>query len=77
MGVFKIDVDQLEWLGGVKDDPQDLCLHGHVTVQIGENLLVRKKPFHLLTISRRCSVSRIKWKTTINPVCPRFCRSMK
>ena len=35
MGMFKIDVDEFEWIGGAKDDPQDLCLHGHVTVHIG------------------------------------------
>ena len=36
MGVFKIDVNNLEWIGGQKDDPEDLCLHGNVKVQIGE-----------------------------------------
>lgn len=39
MGVFKIDVDDFEWIGGVKDDPQDLCLHGRVTVRIGNTIL--------------------------------------
>ena len=39
MGVFKIDVDNFEWINGAKDDPQDLCLHGHVTVHIGDTVL--------------------------------------
>lgn len=36
IGVFKIDVNNLEWIGEQKDDPEDLCLHGNVKVQIGE-----------------------------------------
>lgn len=39
MGVFKIKVDSFEWIGGVADDPQDLCLHGHVTAQFGDTIL--------------------------------------
>ncbi len=39
MGVFKIDVDDFSWINGTADDPDDLCLHGHVTVQIGENVM--------------------------------------
>lgn len=39
MGIFKIDADGLEWIGGTKDDPEDLCLHGRVRVQIGEKIL--------------------------------------
>ena len=39
MEIFKIDVDEFEWIGGVKDDPQDLCLHGRVTVHIGDTVL--------------------------------------
>lgn len=39
MGVFKIDADNFEWIGGVEDDPKDLCLHGRVIVQIGNTVL--------------------------------------
>ena len=39
MGVFKIKADNFEWIGGAADDPQDLCLHGHVTVQFGDVIL--------------------------------------
>lgn len=39
MGTFKIDVDDFQWIGGAADDPEDLCLHGHVKVQIGDVLL--------------------------------------
>lgn len=39
MGIFKITADDLQWIGGAVDDPQDLCLHGHVTVQIGDTFL--------------------------------------
>lgn len=39
MGIFKIDADDFEWIDGTKDDPEDLCLHGHVKVQIGDTFL--------------------------------------
>ena len=39
MGVFRIKADKFEWIGGAADDPQDLCLHGHVTVQFGDTTL--------------------------------------
>ena len=35
--IFRIDVDNLHWIGNDgKDDPNDLCLHGHVFVKIGD-----------------------------------------
>ena len=39
MGTFKIKADNFEWIGGANDDPQDRCLHGHVTVQFGDTVL--------------------------------------
>ena len=39
MGIFKINADDFQWIGGVKDDPQDRCLHGHVTVRFGDTVL--------------------------------------
>ena len=36
---FKIEVDQFSWIGGVRDDPDDLCLHGRVTVRFGKAVL--------------------------------------
>lgn len=39
MGIFKIKADRFEWIGGAADDPQDLCLHGRVTVQFGDTIL--------------------------------------
>ena len=39
MGIFKIKADHFEWIGGTADDPKDLCLHGHVTVQFGDIVL--------------------------------------
>ena len=39
MGIFKIKADEFEWIGGAADDPKDLCLHGHVTVQFGDTVL--------------------------------------
>ena len=39
MGVFKVRADSFEWIGGAMDDPKDLCLHGHVTVQFGDTVL--------------------------------------
>lgn len=39
MGVFKIRANSFEWIGGTADDPQDLCLHGHVTAQFGDTVL--------------------------------------
>ena len=38
MGTFKIDVDEFSWIGGAEDDPSDRCLHGRVTVQIGQTV---------------------------------------
>lgn len=39
MGTFKISVDRFSWICGPEDDPDDRCLHGHVAVQIGENVM--------------------------------------
>lgn len=39
MGTFKIDVDEFSWINGAEDDPSDRCLHGRVTVQIGQTVL--------------------------------------
>ena len=39
MGSFRIDVDNFTWINGEADNPGDLCLHGHVCVQIGNTLL--------------------------------------
>ena len=39
MGIFKIKADDLQWITGAKDDPQDLCLHGRVTAQFGDTVL--------------------------------------
>lgn len=39
MGMFKIKAEGLEWADGSADNPQDLCLHGHVTVQFGDTVL--------------------------------------
>ena len=39
MGIFQIEVESLTWIDGSADDPQDLCLHGHVRVQIGQRVL--------------------------------------
>lgn len=39
MGTFLIDVDKFAWICGPEDDPEDLCLHGHVTVQIGKTTM--------------------------------------
>ena len=36
MCVFAIHASGLGWLNGEADDPEDRCLHGHVTVQIGD-----------------------------------------
>ncbi|HFL3828698.1 TPA: hypothetical protein ACG3RW_004070, partial [Clostridioides difficile] len=36
---FKIRVNSLYWLDKTKDDPNDLCLHGDITVTIGEEKL--------------------------------------
>ena len=39
MGIFQIDADRFAWIDGSRDDPEDLCLHGHVTVRIGDRVL--------------------------------------
>ena len=35
MGTFSITPSDFSWLGGVRDDPEDLCLHGHAAARIG------------------------------------------
>ena len=35
MNNFSIHADGFTWICGPQVDPEDLCLHGHVTVQIG------------------------------------------
>ncbi len=39
MHIFKIDADHFGWIRGPEDDPDDRCLHGHVTVQIGDTVM--------------------------------------
>ena len=39
MGIFRIIADDFKWIKEKEDDPNDLCLHGHVVVQIGEERL--------------------------------------
>lgn len=39
MGKFKIKATDLIWICDNPDDPDDLCLHGHVKAEIGENIL--------------------------------------
>lgn len=36
---FRIVAENFSWLDGSPDDPEDLCLHGQVTVQVGEEIL--------------------------------------
>lgn len=38
MDVFKIMVENLEWINEEKDDPNDLCLHGDAVAKIGEEI---------------------------------------
>ena len=38
MGFF-INATNMEWIDGSKDNPEDLCLHGYVTVNIGNQKL--------------------------------------
>lgn len=35
MGDFKINAYDFRWINGREDDPEDLCLHGHEEVTIG------------------------------------------
>lgn len=39
MGTFKIKADEFQWINGAADDPQDLCLHGHITARFGDTVL--------------------------------------
>lgn len=36
---FLIDATDLCWIDGSKDDPEDLCLHGHAIVHIADKIL--------------------------------------
>lgn len=37
--MFKMEVNRFSWICGPEDDPEDLCLHGHVTVQIAKTVM--------------------------------------
>ena len=39
MDKFTIRAHQFSWITGEADDPEDLCLHGHVTVEVGDRML--------------------------------------
>jgi hypothetical protein len=39
---FIIDILDLYWIKGEKDDPDDLCLHGDVYVKIGDEVIADK-----------------------------------
>jgi len=39
MGNFSIEATDLSWINGEKDDPEDLCLHGHAVAKIGDRTL--------------------------------------
>lgn len=39
MAGFHIDAHHFEWINGLEDDPNDFCLHGNVTVMIGDEIL--------------------------------------
>lgn len=36
---FEIEIKKLWWIGDKEDNPEDLCLHGHVIVKIGNEIL--------------------------------------
>lgn len=38
MNVFKITIENLEWIDGKEDNPDDLCLHGDAVAKIGEEI---------------------------------------
>ncbi|MCI6737350.1 MAG: hypothetical protein MR593_04425 [Intestinibacter sp.] len=40
MGKFVIDIVDLYWIDGEKENPEDLCLHGEVNVTIGGETLI-------------------------------------
>lgn len=40
MSKFRINADDFQWICGYEDDPEDKCLHGRVTIQIGEISMV-------------------------------------
>ena len=40
--MFRIEVDNLGWIDMRKDNCEDLCLHGYVTVYIGKRKLAYK-----------------------------------
>lgn len=39
MGIFRITATNIGWIDGGRDDPKDLCLHGHAVATIGNHLL--------------------------------------
>ncbi|MBM7868634.1 hypothetical protein JOC70_000103 [Clostridium pascui] len=41
---FTIDIVDLYWINGEKDNPEDLCLHGKVNVKIGNEVVADNYP---------------------------------
>jgi hypothetical protein len=41
---FVIDIVDLYWVNGEKDNPEDLCLHGKVNVKIGNEVIADHYP---------------------------------
>lgn len=41
---FVIDIEDLYWINGEKNDPKDLCLHGKVNVKIGNEVVANNYP---------------------------------
>lgn len=39
---FVIEIMDMYWIDGEKDNPEDLCLHGDVFVKIGEEVVADK-----------------------------------
>ena len=50
---FSIYADNLTWINDNKDDPEDLCLHGHAVVIIGNHKLE-----NLSTILKRNDIKK-------------------
>ena len=76
MGAFHIGADRLCWIGGAADDPADYCLHGHVTVEMGDISLefdgtVSAAALNLLKTLTQDKIMN-RWDIQMVPCCGHF-----
>lgn len=69
MGIFKIKANGFQWISGAADNPLDLCLHGHVTVQFGDTVLEDHSTVSAKVLYQLRTLSEDILTTTVSVIC--------